>query len=270
MICFPNAKINLGLNVVSKRTDGYHNIETVFHPAGIKDVLEIIEAPALSFQSTGLGIPGESDSNICLKAYALLKKDFKLPPVCIHLHKNIPIGAGLGGGSSDGAFTIKLLNSLFDLNLSVPLMQQYAAELGADCAFFILNKPVFASGTGTVFEDIDININAYSMAVVMPPVHVSTSIAYNGITPQEPDHSIKEIVRLPVESWKNNLKNDFELSVYKRFPSLSMIKGQLYENGAVYASMSGSGSAFYALFNKGEQFNFSFSDCRVYFPLESF
>ncbi|MGB4400116.1 MAG: 4-(cytidine 5'-diphospho)-2-C-methyl-D-erythritol kinase, partial [Daejeonella sp.] len=201
MLVFPNAKINVGLNIVAKRADGYHNLETVFYPVMIKDVLEIIEARELTFTSSGLNIPGKMDGNICIKAYRLLSQDFKLPPVHIHLHKNIPIGAGLGGGSSDASFFLKLMDEKFNLKLSEGQMEKYASLLGADCAFFIRNRPVFAFEKGDHFEEIELDLSQYFIVLAMPDIHVSTSDAFQDIVPERSDKNLKELIRLDINEW---------------------------------------------------------------------
>jgi len=248
MIIFPNAKINIGLNVINRRPDSYHNLETVFYPIKINDALEIIEADKLSFQSSGLAIPGRVEDNLCIKGYYLLKKDFNLPPIKIHLHKHIPIGAGLGGGSADAAFFIRLLNQSFSLGLSDDGMTGYARQLGADCAFFIKNKPVFAFDRGDEFEPIKLDLSSYKIVLVMPPVHVSTAEAYNGVKPAPVKQSLMEIIYLPVAEWKNYIKNDFEISVFKNHPSIRGVKAALYEAGAIYVSMTGSGASVFGIF----------------------
>ena len=248
MIIFPNAKINIGLNIIARRADGYHNLETIFYPVKINDALEIIEADDLSFESSGLEIPGAPESNLCLAAYNLLKKDFNLPPVKIHLHKHIPIGAGLGGGSADAAFFIRLADQKFELALTDEQMMDYARQLGADCAFFILNKPVFAFEKGDEFEPVRLDLSAYEIVVLMPPVHVSTAEAYSGVKPKQVNTSLLELVTLPVNQWKNHIKNDFEESVFRNHPVIRGIKAGLYEAGALYASMSGSGSSVFGIF----------------------
>ncbi len=249
MLTFPNAKINIGLNVISRRSDGYHNLETVFYPVKIKDALEVIEANGLSFESSGIEIPGYANENLCLKAYDLLKKDFDIPPVKIHLHKQIPIGAGLGGGSADAAFFIRLLNDKFTLGMNNTAMENYARQLGADCAFFIHNKPVFAYGKGDEFADISIDLSKYYLVLVMPPVHVSTGEAYCGVKPALPTVSLHEQIVLPIEDWKSEIKNDFEESIFKNHASIRGVKAALYEAGALYASMSGSGASVYGIFS---------------------
>jgi len=250
MIIFPNAKINIGLNVIERREDGYHNLETVFYPVKINDALEIIKADELSFQSSGLEIPGRVEDNLCIKGYHLLKKDFDLPPIKIHLHKHIPIGAGLGGGSADAAFFIRLLNQNFELGLTNIQMMAYARQLGADCAFFIQNKPVFAFDKGDEFEPIKLDLSNYKIVLVMPPVHVSTSEAYRGVKPAPVKQSLMELINEPIKEWKNHIKNDFENSVFKNHPEIRGVKAALYEAGAIYASMSGSGASVFGIFEE--------------------
>ena len=250
MIVFPNAKINIGLNVVERRADGYHNLETVFYPIQIKDALEVVLSDKLRFTSSGIAIPGNADENLCLKAYHLIKNDYDLPPVNIHLHKNIPIGAGLGGGSADAGFFIKLLNEVCEIGLSVDAMENYARQLGADCAFFIGNKPVFASEKGDRFEQIELDLSAYHLVLVMPPVHVSTAEAYGGVRPKASENNLKSALKLPVEEWKDFIKNDFEDSVFQHHPEILLVKEALYQQGAIYAAMSGSGASVFGIFNK--------------------
>lgn len=248
MIAFPNAKINVGLNIVKKRSDGYHDLETVFYPVMIKDVLEVVEARELSFSSTGIAVPGKPEDNICLKAYYLILKDFKVPPVKIHLHKNIPIGAGLGGGSSDASFFIKLMNDKFALGLSNEKMENYASQLGADCAFFIRNQPVYASGKGDQFENIHLDLSRYFIVLVMPGIHVPTSAAFNGISPSPSTKNLKDLIKSDVTEWENSVVNDFEPGIMRQYPKIRTIKDYLYYSGALYASMSGSGSSVYGIF----------------------
>lgn len=248
MITFPNAKINIGLNIVNRRSDGYHNLETVFYPVNIKDALEAVEAETLNFSSSGIEIPGHANENLCLKAYQKLKQDFGLPPLNIHLHKQIPIGAGLGGGSADAAFFIRLLNEKFNLSLGESGMQNYARELGADCAFFIKNTPVFAFGKGDEFEEVSLDLSSYFLTLVMPPAHVSTGEAYRGVKLSGKQMPLKELIKLPPEEWKYSVKNDFEESVFKNHGLIRGVKAALYEAGALYASMSGSGASVYAIF----------------------
>lgn len=245
---FPNAKINLGLNITEKRTDGFHNLESVFVPVLWNDELEIIESDQTSFVSSGIEIPGEPNENLCLKAFNLVQSEFKLPPVRIHLKKNIPIGAGLGGGSSDAAFVIKGINEMFELNMNVEQMQNFARKLGSDCAFFIKNEPVFAFGKGDEFAPINIDLSNKYLVLVYPNVHVSTAQAYSGVKPKKPEYSLKDIINMPIKDWRSFMKNDFEQSIFKAFPKLYRLKQDLYSSGALYASMSGSGSTIFGIF----------------------
>ncbi len=251
MILFPNAKINIGLNIISKRPDGYHNLESIFYPLGINDALEVIEADGLKFSSSGINIPGNADDNLCLKAYHLLKKDFtELPPVNIHLHKHIPIGAGLGGGSSDASFFIRLLNQKFSLGMENSKMEQYASKIGSDCAFFIQNKPAYATEKGDQLSLLDLDLSNYFLVLVMPDVQVSTAEAYQGVRAAPVSVPLSRLIKLPVEDWKLHIKNDFEPSVFSKYPVIAQIKASLYESGALYASMSGSGSSVYGIFKE--------------------
>ena len=250
MITFPNAKINIGLNIIERRTDGYHNLETIFYPIKIKDALEVIEAGELSFESSGLDIPGRTEDNLCVKGYHLLKKDFDLPPVKIHLHKNIPIGAGLGGGSADAGFFIRLMNDKFRLGLAVAQQQNYARKLGADCAFFIENKPVFAFELGDEFETIKLDLSGYVIVLVMPDIHISTSEAYGGVKPAPVKQSLFDLIYEPIEEWRKLIKNDFEENIFRNHIEIRGVKAALYEAGAVYASMSGSGASVFGIFRE--------------------
>lgn len=250
MISFPNAKINIGLHITEKRADGFHNLETVFFPVGWSDAIEIAHSSELCFTTSGITISGSPESNLVMKAYLLLQKDFGLPALKIHLHKQIPFGAGLGGGSSDGAFMLRLLNQTFDLQLSQEKLIEYAAVLGSDCSFFILNKPVFATGRGEIMSEINLNVKGLYLLLVKPPLEVSTAIAFQNVVPQKPDVSLSEFINLPVQDWKNNIVNQFESSVFPQYPEIEGIKNQLYDMGAVYASMSGSGSCVFGLFNE--------------------
>ena len=254
MITYPNAKINLGLNIVEKRPDGYHNLETVFYPINLQDALEVTDLEGegeYALKISGAPIEGELDNNLVVKAYRLLKKDFpNLGPINIHMYKHIPTGAGLGGGSADAAFMLKLLNEKFKLNLSTEKLEEYAAILGADCAFFIQNKPVFASGIGNIFEEINLSLKGYYLVLVKPDIFVSTKDAFANISPMKPNNSLKEIIRMPVETWRAMMKNDFEDSVFKKFPEIAAIKDKLYDMGAIYASMSGSGSSVFGIFRE--------------------
>ena len=250
MLIFPNAKINLGLNIISRRNDGFHDIQTVLYPVNIREALEIVEADELLFSSSGIPVPGIPDENLCLKVYHLLSKDVKLPFVHIHLHKQIPVGAGLGGGSADAAFCIRLLNQKFSLGLSVSQMQDYARQLGSDCAFFIENRPVLASAKGDVFKPVNLSLKNYFVILVMPPIHVSTAGAYQNVKPALSDFNLEELESLAVDQWKDYLVNDFEEPVFKLYPQIKAIKDELYQSGALYASMSGSGASVFGIFNK--------------------
>ena len=245
MILFPNAKINLGLHVVRKRSDGYHDIETLFYPVpGLCDVLELVHADRFEMHCYNAEITGE---NLCEKAWRLLATRYDIPPVAIHLYKKIPMGAGLGGGSSDAAFTLTGLNTMFGLNLPQDELAGLAAQLGSDCAFFVYNRPMLARGRGEILTPFDISLG-HAVRIYPQPVFVSTREAYAGITPQEPAMSLEKVLKLPIEEWKDLLVNDFEKTVFARHPSLQVAKQALYDEGAVYAAMSGSGSALFALY----------------------
>lgn len=250
MISFPNAKINIGLNITSRRPDGYHNIESCFYPIEWTDVLEIIPSEQLKFTTSGLSIPGSSDNNLCLKAYHLLKEKYNISDVHIHLHKVIPMGAGLGGGSANGAFTLKMLNDLFELNLSDQQLEDYAGKLGSDCPFFIKNKPVTVRGTGNIFSDAPVSLTGKHLLIKNPSIHISTQEAYANVTPAEPSSTLDSILTQPITNWKAQVKNDFEKSVFPNHPEISTLKDSLYQLGAIYASMTGSGSTVYGIFDK--------------------
>ncbi len=254
MICFPNAKINLGLNITEKRSDGFHNIVSVFYPIGWNDALEVIErrgdADAFRLELSGLPIAGKTEDNLLYRAYKLIQERHMLPAITVYLHKALPMGAGLGGGSSDCAFFINQLNTLFSLGLTEAERLDIARPLGSDCAFFIRNKPVYAIEKGDVFEDLDLDLSRYYVAVVFPNVHSNTKEAYSLVKPAIPAIPLSEIIRQPVASWKDALVNDFETSIFAKYPIVAKTKQELYEAGAVYASMSGSGSAVFGLFEQ--------------------
>lgn len=262
MVVFPNAKINLGLRILAKRNDGYHDLETVFYPLPFYDALEMIRQPAgsgLSFSSGGFPIAGEVNDNLCIKAYNLLKKDFPgLPPVRMYLHKAIPSGAGLGGGSADASFALKLLNEMAALDLSAAQLLEYSLQLGSDCPFFIINKPCFATGRGEQLETVNIDLSGYSIVIVNPGIHVPTGPAFSWLQPGYPAASLKEIIMMPVETWEGRLINDFEIPVFERYPEIKAVKEELYNKGAVYASMSGSGSTVYGIFPRKKVLDLSF------------
>lgn len=248
MLCFPNAKINIGLHVVNRRADGYHDLETLFYPVNICDALETTDAPKTSLHTYGEAIPGDENNNLVLQAYNLLCNDFELAAQKFTLLKKIPTGAGLGGGSSDAAWAIKLLNDRFNLQLSLEKMEGYARVLGADCAFFIKNEPAFGSGRGDVFSDCPHLLSGKTIAIIKPPIHISTADAFSQIVPKFPDTPLSERVKLPVAEWKECITNDFEPVICKRYPELAAIKANLYQHGALFAQMSGTGSAFYGIF----------------------
>lgn len=249
MLDYANAKINLGLFLTEKRDDGYHNIETIFYPIQLVDVVELVDHAQTSCKVLGLEVPGATDENLCLKAFLQMQQDFDLPNQQIVLLKNIPIGAGLGGGSADAAFLIKLVNRKFGLGLSTEQMQQYARKLGADCAFFIENKPVFAFGKGDEFEAVELDLSCFFKVLVKPPVHISTAMAYHQVKVKQPEISLKDLIHLPIADWKKVIVNDFEPSVFQKFSEIDAIKTKLYVAGARFALMSGSGSSVYALFD---------------------
>ena len=255
MVVFPNAKINLGLRVTSKRQDGYHNLDTVFYPLPYHDILEAVQVKEssneISFVSTGKKIEGSQENNLCIKAYKLLKNDFpSIPKIQVHLHKLIPMGAGLGGGSSDGAFMLRLLNTKFNLGLDETKLIEYALMLGSDCPIFIKNKPCYATGRGDLLEEIGINLSDYYFLFVSPGLHISTADAFKGIQPNSSITTSKEITSLPIEQWRDSLINDFETSVFQIHPDLNAIKEKLYQLGAVYASMTGTGSTLFGIFKQ--------------------
>ncbi len=226
MIVYPTAKINIGLNVLIKRQDGYHDISSVFYPINeLYDILEIIPSDDFSFSSTGIDIPG--NGNICKKAFELLKADFDIGNVKVHLHKLIPIGAGLGGGSSDGAFTLKVLNELFELNISNKRLEEYALQLGADCPFFIDNTPKYIYGIGEKMTNIDLDLSSYELKFVFPDLHISTAYAYGGVTPKHPRTELLDLINQPMKDWKSTVKNDFEVSAFSKYPELEKIKMDL-------------------------------------------
>ena len=256
MINFPIAKINLGLNVVSKRDDGYHNLETVFYPVPIKDALEVFPMEdgfpsdvRCDLKVTNLFIDGDEQKNLVVKAYNMIAQDYELPRVHVHLYKHIPTQAGMGGGSSNCAYMIRLLNEMFSLGMSDEKMIGYAARLGADCAFFIKAQPAYAEGIGEKLQPISIDLSGCKMLVVRPNIPVSTKEAFSLITPQVPKKNCLDIVRQPIETWKDELVNDFERSVFAIHPEIGRLKEMMYEQGAVYAAMSGSGSSVFGLFS---------------------
>ena len=254
MICYPNAKINLGLNVVRKRPDGYHDLETVFYPIPLCDELEVMPSDQ--------GDSGLSEDNLVIKALRLLEKDgYPIGPVSIRLEKNIPSGAGLGGGSADATFMLRALTELFHLQISTEKLEEYAARLGADCAIFVQNKPVFAEGIGNIFTPINLSLKGYYLVVIKPDIFISTKVAFSQIHPAVPKTSLLDIIQCPVEEWKTMMHNDFEDSVFPQFPEIETLKDRLYETGALYASMSGSGSSLYGIYRGPQELQDKFPGC---------
>lgn len=251
MIAFPFCKINLGLSILSKRTDGFHSIETCFYPVPWTDILEIIPSDEFAFTTSGISIEGESSKNLCVKAYSLLQPDFNLGPVKIHLHKIIPMGAGLGGGSADAAFTLGLLNQLFELKLTIDQLKVYASRLGSDCSFFLEKKPQLGEGKGEELSEAEVDLKNKFLIIVKPDIHISTQEAYAGVKAKSKSNTVKAVVeKQPLSKWKDYLINDFEESVFENYPSIKEIKDHFYNKGAIYSSMSGSGSSVYGIFEK--------------------
>jgi 4-diphosphocytidyl-2-C-methyl-D-erythritol kinase len=252
MIVFPNCKINLGLHILEKRKDGYHNIETIFYPVPIHDSLEIIsgtDKDTIEFSQSGIEIQGEATSNLCIKAIELLKNEgYSIPAIKMHLHKTIPMGAGLGGGSADGAFTLKLLNEKYNLSISTEQLANYALQLGSDCPFFINNNAAIGKGRGEQLEKIEVNLKNYYLLLINPNIHVSTADAFAGCRPNASRASLATAIEQPIDTWKESLTNDFEITVFEKYPAIKNIKDQLYNMGALYASMSGSGSSVFGIF----------------------
>lgn len=261
MLLLCNAKINLGLSIISKREDGFHNLESIFLPVPWYDTIELTLASKTSFSAEGISISGDPNVNLSMKAYHLLATDFLLSPVHIHLNKQVPIGAGLGGGSSDAAFVLKGLNELFGLNLSIERLEQYADQLGSDCSFFIQNRPAFVSGKGEVLEPIHFQLSGYCL-LVNPNIHISTKEAYQSIIPKQPSVKLKEAIQLPKERWPAMVKNDFEEALIHHYPELKKLREKLEKMGAYYVAMSGSGSTYFAFFEKLPD-EISFGDYQV-------
>ncbi|MDO9153592.1 MAG: 4-(cytidine 5'-diphospho)-2-C-methyl-D-erythritol kinase [Paludibacter sp.] len=266
MLTYPNAKINLGLNVIEKRHDGYHNIETVFYPIGLCDILEVEPSETCSdysFSSSGITLGGDPENNLIVKAFRLLQSEYGILPVDITLIKQIPFGAGLGGGSADAAFMLKALNKIFELKITSRKLEKIASVLGADCPVFIKNKPIFATGTGNIFTPLNLSLKGYFLVLVKPDIHISTPEAYSLVVPEIPQESLLENIQKPVTEWKTLIKNDFEKSVFAIYPQIEEIKEKLYKMGALYASMSGSGSSVYGIFEKEPEKKNDFENCFV-------
>lgn len=266
MLTFPNAKINIGLQVTERRPDGYHNLDTVFYPIPIHDALEVIVAEGADYDCSlhisGITIEGNPDNNLVVRAYRLLAADYTLPSVDIYLHKHIPTGAGLGGGSSDASYMLRLLNEMFELGISTEQLEAYAAQLGADCPFFITGIPVYATGIGNEFHPIDVDLSGLYLVVVKPDVFVSTKEAYSMVKPEKPAVTLDKKIIRPISEWKETISNDFEKGIFALHPELADIKTKLYDLGAKYAAMSGSGSALFGLFDAPtEDLDQHFPDC---------
>ena len=270
MLVFPEAKINIGLRVTEKRPDGYHNLETIFYPVKIHDALELIEAPPtatkeISFTQSGLQVGGKESENLIIKAFQLLKNDFpELPKLIAHLHKNIPMGAGLGGGSSDAAYMLKLINDKCSLGIDQKALCTYALQLGSDCPFFITASPAYAEGRGEKLQDVVLSLEGYQLLIVYPGISVKTSMAFSNIKPAPSNTKLSEEVMKPVSEWKKSILNDFEATVFIQYPVLAGLKKMLYEEGAIYASMSGSGSTIYGIFPSNKMINLKFPDSYFY------
>lgn len=269
MVVFPNAKINLGLHITEKRSDGYHNIESVFIPIPINDALEITQnkKEKTEFSCTGIKIPSDGKANLVERAFSLIRKEYQIPTVDLDLLKNIPIGAGLGGGSADAAKCILGLNTLFQLQIPEKKLYKLATQLGADCAFFIKNKAMYVQGIGNIFTEIDLNLSNYHFIVIYPDIHVSSTDAYKNIISRKPTKDIRDIIKQPIETWRKELKNDFEKSVFKKHPKISYLKQEFYNSGAIYASMSGSGSTVFGIFNNLPKTDFKHLGEQWYFVL---
>ena len=252
MIVYPHAKINIGLQIIKKRHDGFHEIETVLYPVLVCDILEIKPSECTRLCLYGLPIEDHDDNNLCIKAYRMLQADFGLPPVQLHLHKQIPVGAGLGGGSSDGAYTLRLLNDYFSLGINDTQLEKYAARLGSDCPAMLYKHPSLATGRGEQSTPFHIELSNFYLLVCKPAIAISTAQAYAKVRPQKPKHPLREMLSLPVREWKEHIVNDFEAALFPEFPLLRAYKEKLYASGALYASLSGSGSALYGVYESKE------------------
>lgn len=266
MIVFPFCKVNIGLSVVDRRPDGYHNIESLFYPVNLTDVLELVVSNdgKNHFTITGIPLDGDTSQNLCVKAYKLLSGDFPIPPIKFHLHKIIPAGAGLGGGSSDAAFMLRGLNKIFKLGISKKDLFQYAMQIGSDCGFFMQDSPAIVSGRGEHVSPINISLNSYKIVIVKPNIHIQTANAYQGIKAQKPDVSLNDVINMPIIEWQKYLKNDFEQTILIDYPGIAEIKSKLVDAGALYTSMSGSGSAVYGIFEKEIRQNLESPGCFVW------
>lgn len=252
MIVYPNAKINIGLNIVRKREDGYHDLETVMYPIPLYDELEINEAEELSLEVEGIKLEDDGKENIVVRAYRMMAEEYAIKPVKIRLVKNIPSGAGLGGGSADAAFMLKALNELYSLGINNDKLRKMASTLGADCALFIENKPMMCKGIGDQMEPVALQLKGYKLILIKPDVNISTADAYRGCKPLQWSTPLEESIKKPICEWKENIKNDFETQVFALYEELAKIKMELYANGAEFALMSGSGSTIYGITKSGD------------------
>lgn len=264
MILYPSAKINIGLNIVEKRSDGYHELETIMIPIPLFDILEIIPQEKSEWKQSGLLIDGNDENNLCIKAFRLIEAEYGIGNVYMHLRKQIPMGAGLGGGSADAAYVIKGLNELFHLNISIEKQQELSAQLGSDCPFFIEPSSQLATGRGEILKTIDFKLTGYHLVLIKPDIHVNTSQAYSGVHISGDKGKLERYIQLPVSEWKSYIKNDFEQHIFKLHPQLEIIKNTLYEKGALYASMSGSGSAMYGIFKENPGFDVNMNHPVIY------
>lgn len=252
MLKFANAKINIGLHITGKREDGYHELETVFSPVPIYDAIEVLPASDDSFEVIGDELRADQN-NLCIRALDLLRQKMQIPPLAIRLLKRIPIGAGLGGGSADATATLMLVNEVLSLNLTTGQLAAYAAKLGADCPFFLSKQAMFAKGIGTELAPVRLDLKNYDIVIVKPSISIATAEAYAGVTPKRSAVDLRQAINLPIQEWKYMIRNDFECSIFDRYPQLARLKNRFYEMGAYYASMSGSGSAVYGIFDRQER-----------------
>lgn len=249
MVAFPHAKINLGLHVIRRRDDGYHDIETCFYPVPLTDILEVVPSDTFSFSVSGIEVPGSNDDNLCVKAYHMLVRDHGIGPAAIHLHKIIPTGAGLGGGSSDAAFALRVISEVFGRKLSREALADYASQLGSDCAFFLHDRPMMGTDRGDNLRPADVSLKGRFMVIVTPPVHIATADAYRLVKPSEHKSGLTATLAMaPITEWKQLVKNDFEDPVFSRYPAIKEVKETLYRHGAIYASLSGSGASVFGIF----------------------
>lgn len=253
MILYPPAKINIGLYVINKRLDGYHNLESVMVPIPLYDILELQPADNFSFSTSGIPIPGNPDTNLCVKAFHLMKEKYAIADVAMHLHKVIPMGAGIGGGSANAAFVLRGLNDLFSLHLTIKELEELAAQLGSDCPFFITDKPKFTEGRGEIMKEISLSLKGYFLKLINDGTHVSTADAFSDLIPSDLSNHLTDKIQLPLREWQGKITNDFEKTIFSKYPHLKTYKDKLLSEGAIYASMSGSGSSVYGIFEEAPE-----------------